>query len=55
MTEGLDFRLFGNCWIEQPCQQELEAISQYVPSMTALEALLPSGICFFYSPPLLLS
>lgn len=55
MTEGLDFRLFGNCWIEQPCQQELEAISQYIPSMTALEALLPSGICFFYSPPLLLS
>ncbi|KAJ5968012.1 hypothetical protein N7501_004260 [Penicillium viridicatum] len=44
MTEGLDFRLFGNCWIEQPCQKELEAISQYIPSMAALEALLPSGI-----------
>lgn len=49
-AEGLHFRLFGNCWIEQPCQKELEAISQYIPSMAALEAHLPSGICFFLFP-----
>lgn len=48
---GLNFRLFGNCWIEQPCQKGLEAISQYIPSMAALEALPPSGTyMFLYIP-----